>query len=122
MQELHLEMRISQLVERYAEVFFRGIDVVLKVTERCNLNCTYCYYFNGNDQSFKSKPPLMTLEVLEKTLDFLAKGAEDLGIEKMDIIFHGGEPMLMRKNRFSEFCTVIRNRLEKKLKELVLSI
>ena len=41
----------------------KALTVILKLTERCNLNCAYCYYFNGNDHSFKSKPA-----VFKKTL------------------------------------------------------
>ena len=33
------------------------VEVILKTAERCNLNCSYCYFFHGGDDSYKKHPP-----------------------------------------------------------------
>jgi len=38
----------------------KTIEVVLKLTERCNIDCTYCYVFNKGDESYKKHPKYFT--------------------------------------------------------------
>ena len=81
------------------------LGIVLKITERCNLNCSYCYYFNGVDSSFKSMPPRITQNVVDEICSFLSKGIKDLSLKKIIIGFHGGEPLLLGKKEFVLVCT-----------------
>jgi hypothetical protein len=39
----------------------RHVEVVLKVAERCNIDCTYCYMFNKGDESFRRKPKQLSI-------------------------------------------------------------
>ena len=34
-------------------------QVVLKVAQRCNLDCTYCYVYRSGDDGWKSQPRRM---------------------------------------------------------------
>lgn len=89
------------------EAELRYVEVIVKMTERCNINCDYCYVFNrGNDQ-WKVDPPVIRQPVIEDLADFLAEGVRDVGIETIQIDFHGGEPLLMKKARFDEACTTL---------------
>lgn len=99
-----------------------SLGLVLKLTERCNLNCDYCYYFNGLDQSFKTKPPLLKEEILEQIIIFLKNGIKTAGINKMRITLHGGEPLLMPKQKFKVLCQKLYHNLNPQLEELVLTI
>ena len=36
---------------------------VLKIAERCNLNCSYCYMYNKGDLSYLRRPKFMSSEV-----------------------------------------------------------
>jgi uncharacterized protein len=93
----------------------KSLNVIFKVTERCNLACKYCYFFFGGDESYKGRPPVVEDRVIEGLSRFLATG-EELGIEQVNIIFHGGEPMLMPKQRFSAMCGRLRDSLGRRVK------
>ena len=43
--------------------------LVVKSTERCNLNCSYCYMYNGGDQSYLSRPPVMSMQTARKMFE-----------------------------------------------------
>ena len=80
------------------------LTVILKMTERCNLNCSYCYFFNSKDQSYKERPAFISNENSTRLLDFLLEGVKQLSISKVIIGFHGGEPLLYGKERFIALC------------------
>ena len=39
--------------------------IVLKIAQRCNLNCTYCYVYNRGDDSWRGRPPIISVDVIE---------------------------------------------------------
>lgn len=84
------------------------LQVILKTIERCNINCSYCYYFNGGDESYKSRPAVISREVVEQVAAFLAQGAADLKIKVVEVVFHGGEPLMQSHARFDHLCTSLR--------------
>ena len=61
----------------------KKIQCIIKVTNGCNLRCKYCY---NSAKGFKSD--VITLDKIEKTFDLFE------GFDVIQIIFHGGEPML----------------------------
>lgn len=89
----------------------KNLEVVLKLTERCNLNCTYCYVFNGVDDSYKMHPPILSPEKCIEVAKYLRQACESLNLNKLQIDFHGGEPMLIGKQRFAEYCEIFQNTL-----------
>lgn len=84
------------------------LQIILKTIERCNLGCTYCYYFFGGDESYKNRPPVIDMTTISQLVQFLKKGVQDLKIDIVEIIFHGGEPMLQKPKMFDEMCTTLR--------------
>jgi len=91
---------------------FDKIDAVLKITERCNINCTYCYMFNKGSDLYQSKPKQMPTAVCEAVAAFLAKGAAEVGATVIRPIFHGGEPTMMRLSAFDQLCAAIKRHAE----------
>lgn len=89
---------------------------VLKTVERCNINCTYCYFFNKNDQSYKTHPPLMSERTLIQTAEFILDGCKKFELQHLIICFHGGEPLMQKKNIFEKFCLNIVENMHEKLK------
>jgi hypothetical protein len=81
------------------------LQVVYKIAERCNLNCSYCYYYNMGDETSLSRPARATLGVTADLARWLAQGVRELGIRKVHISFHGGEPMLVRAAEFARALT-----------------
>ena len=60
----------------------KKVEVILKVTEACNLKCKYCY--NGCEVSKE----VLSLERFKKLLLVLKTGYDHI-----HIIWHGGEPL-----------------------------
>lgn len=67
---------------------------ILKVHSRCNLSCSYCYVYEMADQAWRQMPKRMSRDVAQKAVERIAKHAEDHCLDSIDIIFHGGEPLL----------------------------
>ncbi|MBF8246402.1 MAG: radical SAM protein [Rickettsia sp.] len=85
--------------------------IVLKTVERCNINCTYCYFFNKKDQSFQLRKPYISKKTLDIFIDFVKKGIKQLKITHLTIGFHGGEPLMQKKKDFVEMCRSIQQKL-----------
>ncbi len=56
--------------------------LILKITNRCNLNCVYCYAINKNNRD-------MDFETAKNAIDYILKMDDKLKIQ-----FTGGEPLL----------------------------
>lgn len=88
-----------------------SFDIVLKVAERCNLACSYCYYFYQEFDNAKS-PPIIRRDVVEQLARFLSDAARTTTIDHFNVVLHGGEPLLVKKRYFDEICTYLRSELE----------
>lgn len=73
-------------------------QLVLEVTEICNLNCTYCGYgdfYEGYDPRINSS---LSLKKAYNILDFLAliweENYEDSEVQPFTLSFYGGEPLI----------------------------
>lgn len=87
-------------------------EIILKVVERCNLNCSYCYFFNLEDQNYKKHPPFISMETVYDIAQFLKRSkAVCPKLSTIRIDLHGGEPMLQPKKQFDSMCTILREEL-----------
>lgn len=78
------------------ETILRPIQTfLLKIESLCNLNCTYCYMYNLADQSWKVQPKKMGKEVYSQTAARIKEHTDKHDLEEINVIFHGGEPMLV---------------------------
>jgi uncharacterized protein len=75
--------------------------LVLKVAERCNLNCTYCYMYNHVDKSYQSRPKFMEPQIFDKVLEAAREYSQRRNGRQISLTFHGGEPMLVGPARFN---------------------
>jgi uncharacterized protein len=89
----------------------RFTTFLLKVASRCNIACDYCYMYEHNDQSWRAQPHLMSDETQSRIVDRLAEYAMSVALEKMLVIFHGGEPLLAGPDRLARFAHEIRGRI-----------
>jgi uncharacterized protein len=74
-------------------------DVVLKVHQRCNLACDYCYVDTKPDQSWRGRPAMMEPATWRAAASRMAEHAAAHGLGSMRLILHGGEPLLAGKAR-----------------------
>jgi radical SAM protein with 4Fe4S-binding SPASM domain len=64
------------------------MNIVLSLTDYCNLDCTYCYYKDVSAREHSSK------ERLQQAVDFFVFHAQEKGDGGLNITFFGGEPLL----------------------------
>jgi uncharacterized protein len=77
-----------------SEFFQRVGYVTLKLTNGCNLSCSYC-----NVEALTPQTPKMSLAVYKRVADLLLQNSRqgNVGLE-----FHGGEPLLLPDEWFEE--------------------
>lgn len=72
-------------------------QVILKVTRGCNLACKYCYV--------KDKPEYNNEEMTDEVYDFaMRRWMSESKRNDLSLVFHGGEPLRIGKEKFSRFC------------------
>ena len=86
-------------------------DVVLKVHQRCNLACDYCYVYTMADQSWRDRPLVIDRRTWQAAAERMAEHATAHGLPSMRLILHGGEPLLAGTSRLSQLITDFRTRL-----------
>jgi uncharacterized protein len=99
----------------------KSLQVILKTVERCNLACTYCYYFFMGDESYLDRDPVIRVDRFQEIADFLVEGAKSLNLGSIRVVFHGGEPMMQKPREFQQLCHVLSTSLEG-VCELILGI
>ncbi|MEY9932668.1 uncharacterized protein ABH926_007319 [Catenulispora sp. GP43] len=67
---------------------------VLKLHSRCNLACTYCYIYEGPDQSWRDKPATMSPATIDLAASRIAEHVEAHRPPWIEVVLHGGEPLL----------------------------
>lgn len=67
---------------------------ILKVHSRCNLSCSYCYVYEMADQAWRGLPQRMSPAVAGKAVERIAEHADKHRLASVDVILHGGEPLL----------------------------
>lgn len=67
---------------------------ILKIHSRCNLACDYCYVYTKADQAWRNKPRMMSPALVSVAAERIAEHARAHSLESVQLIFHGGEPLL----------------------------
>jgi uncharacterized protein len=86
-------------------------QLLVKVATRCNIDCSYCYWFR--DAAVYDKPKLMSADVLHQLLLRIEQHVASYSLVDFPIVLDGGEPLLWgRENfhRFAEACEAISSR------------
>ncbi len=86
-------------------------DFVLKVHQRCNLACDYCYVYTMADQSWRHRPAMMSTEVRDAVVRRIAEHADTHHLAHLRILLHGGEPLLAGLPHLLSFVAAIRTAL-----------
>ncbi|MBN1173203.1 MAG: FxsB family radical SAM/SPASM domain protein [Micromonosporaceae bacterium] len=83
-------------------------EFVLKIHQRCNLNCDYCYVYRMADQSWRVRPVTMSQPVWTAAAHRIAEHAQRHGLSEVQVILHGGEPLLAGIERIVNIVTGVR--------------
>jgi uncharacterized protein len=81
---------------------------VLKTVNRCNIDCDYCYVFNSKDQAWQHLPVRMAVDVAAATGRRIGEHAAAHGLPSVDVVLHGGEPLLAGPRHMAELLDAIR--------------
>ncbi len=66
-------------------------QIIIKVTNGCNLRCKYCY-----NSAKEYKHEVIALEKIEKMFELVRD------FDRVNVIFHGGEPMLASRDFYKQ--------------------
>ena len=80
------------------------MQIIVKLTTDCNLACSYCS--EGDQPSCHLSPQLFA-----KMVDDLPELLNELELKRLDILFHGGEPMLYGHEELRHLVKLARSRL-----------
>jgi uncharacterized protein len=86
-------------------------QLLVKLATRCNIDCSYCYWFR--DAAVYDKPKLMSADVLHQLLLRIEEHVARYSLVDFPIVLHGGEPLLWGRENFhrlAEACEVISSR------------
>ena len=86
-------------------------EVVLKVHQRCNLACDYCYVYEHADQSWRGRPRSMPREVWQAALARLGAHVRRHELDRVRVVLHGGEPLLFGTAGLAELADAVRGAL-----------
>ncbi|MEI6707395.1 MAG: radical SAM protein [Methylococcales bacterium] len=76
-------------------------EVHIEITNMCNLSCTYCYAETLTPRKYQPKN-LFTNELYRNTITTILNGSKS---DILDIVFHGGEPLLHSAEWFDDACS-----------------
>ena len=78
--------------------------ILIKTASRCNIDCSYCYVYQGPDTTWRTQPKRMRQDVLTAVRGRLIEQAERQHAG-FAIVLHGGEPLLLG---FDDLATMLR--------------
>ncbi|MGH3921291.1 MAG: FxsB family cyclophane-forming radical SAM/SPASM peptide maturase [Pseudonocardiaceae bacterium] len=70
-------------------------EYVLKVASRCNLACDHCYVYGDPDRGWLRRPTVMDPATVRAAAIRIAEHAARHGLDRVAVILHGGEPLLV---------------------------
>ena len=78
---------------------------VLKMHSRCDLACDHCYVYESADQSWHGRPLAISGEIVSQTARRIAEHAESHRLDSVQVVLHGGEPLLAGRARLQRVVT-----------------
>jgi uncharacterized protein len=103
----HRQLDVEAMrAEGWRPVPFR--EFILKIHQRCNLSCDYCYVYEGPDQSWRERPITMAPLVWRAAAGRIAEHVRQHEPDRVHVVLHGGEPLLAGAERIQELTREIR--------------
>jgi uncharacterized protein len=83
-------------------------QIVIKVSNRCNLACDYCYMFEKADQSWRKKPKLISKKTIRRLALRISAYMREHELAELLVDLHGGEPLLAGPELLRYLVTTLR--------------
>ncbi|WP_239642991.1 FxsB family cyclophane-forming radical SAM/SPASM peptide maturase [Nocardiopsis alkaliphila] len=87
-------------------------EFILKIHSRCNLACDYCYMYEMADQGWRSQPRRMARATIDRVAARIAEHARAHGRDRVEIVLHGGEPLLVGPDHLRHVAESLRKACE----------
>ncbi|RSS62842.1 FxsB family cyclophane-forming radical SAM/SPASM peptide maturase [Streptomyces sp. WAC06614] len=87
---------------------------VFKTRSRCNLACTYCYVYEMADQGWRRQPPAMADATVRAAAGRIAEHAHTHRLARVDLVLHGGEPLLAPDAELAAPVRLVREELRRR--------
>ena len=84
---------------------------VLKVHSRCDLACDHCYVYEAADQTWRGRPMVIADDVVSRAAWRIAEHAAAHELPAVQVVLHGGEPLLAGRARLRRIATELRSAL-----------
>jgi uncharacterized protein len=81
---------------------------IFKVHSRCNLSCSYCYVYEMADSAWRKLPNQMSAAVATRAIERIADHVAKHSLASIDVILHGGEPLLAGAERLADLVGSLR--------------
>lgn len=92
-------------------------SLVVKIAQRCNLACSYCYMYYHEDHAYMTKPRFMSDTISDCLIERIQQYC-DQNKKRIGITLHGGEPLLVGPRRLARLAGKVRERLGSRLRTL----
>jgi uncharacterized protein len=83
-------------------------EIIFKIAGRCNFSCDYCYMYEKADTGWLSQQKIMPLSTVKKSATVIADYVRRHDVEKMNLFFHGGEPLLAGPDYIAKAAHILR--------------
>ena len=93
------------------QAFVSLSQVILKVHSRCDLACDHCYVYEAADQSWRGRPAAPADRVIVQAAQRIAEHAAAHALPTMQVIMHGGEPLLAGRDRLGRIIAELQSAL-----------
>ena len=84
---------------------------ILKAYSRCNLSCSYCYVYEMADQAWRHLPLRMSDATAADAVGRIAEHAQGHHLGSVDVILHGGEPLLAGADWLANLVGLLRDKV-----------
>ncbi|NUR29337.1 MAG: FxsB family radical SAM/SPASM domain protein [Catenulispora sp.] len=85
---------------------------VLQIASRCDLASDHCYVYESADTSWRRKPRFAEADTVRRTADRIAEHAAAHRLPAVAVVLHGGEPLLLGRDRMQDVLAVLRDTVE----------
>ncbi|MGR5365681.1 radical SAM protein [Photobacterium damselae] len=80
------------------------IVAYIKISDFCNIGCSHCYL----PQGVRNNKTVMSVAVLSNTIVDLKRLCAARGAKKLNVIWHGGEPLLLDPSLVVDYMEIIK--------------